>query len=226
MEKSPANSTSSFESSSFEPLSIVDQLTTALLNKIFSGELKHGERLVELKLAKQAGVGQGTVREALIQLEHRGFVTRIPGRGTFVMQLTDVEIAAITQVRLPLEMLAVELAKKNLTSEHIDALSRALESMKAAAEQNSVTGYSRADLAFHEGIWTVSGNQILLTTLKSLCNRLFGFGLSRNKIPTQAELRTYVDQHKILLESLIREDVETSQQIMAEHIRYFWPTNR
>ena len=122
IEKSLTNPTSSFESSSFEPLSIVDQLTTALLNKIFSGEIKHGERLVELKLAKQAGVGQGTVREALIQLEHRGFVNRIPGRGTFVMQLTDVEIAAITQVRLPLEMLAVELAKKNLTSEHIDAM--------------------------------------------------------------------------------------------------------
>jgi DNA-binding GntR family transcriptional regulator len=223
MENSLKNSPSGFESANFEPLSIVDQLTTSLLNKILSGELAHGERLVELKLAKQSGVGQGTVREALIQLEHRGFVTRIPGRGTFVMQLTDDEIKAITQVRLPLEMLAVELAKKNLTPQNIDMLSRTLESMKAASEENSLTGYSRADLAFHQGIWSVSGNQFLLTTLKSLCNRLFGFGLSRNKIPSQAELRTYVEQHRKLLESLIRDDVKTSQQIMADHIQYFWP---
>lgn len=212
-----------FEPRDFEHLSIVDRLASALLNKILSGELESGERIVEMRLAKQVGVGQGTVREALIQLEHRGFVTRVAGHGTFVIRLTDAEIGSIIQVRLPLELLAVKLAKKNLTPNHVESLSKALDAMKTAADRNSVGDYSRADLAFHETVWALTGNPFVLSTLRTLCTRLFAVGLARSKPVGQPELRSYVEQHRVLVESLIREDVVTCQDVMTEHIKYFWP---
>lgn len=211
-----------FDPAEFERLSIADRLASALVQKILSGELAPGERIVEIGLAKQVRVGQGTVREALIQLEHRGFVTRSPGRGTYVTKLTTAEVVQIIQVRLPLEMLALELVKKVLSPEHVQILRNALDRMAAASEDKSLNQYSLADLAFHEAIWSIAGNPLLTNTLSSLCSRLFAFGLASRKPGVMEDLGLHIGNHARLLESLIHDDLRTCQETMAQHIAHYW----
>jgi DNA-binding GntR family transcriptional regulator len=211
-----------FDPAEFEPVSIVDRLAAALVQKILAGELAPGERIVEIGLAKQVGVGQGTVREALIQLGHRGFVTRIPGRGTYVTKLTTTEVAQIIQVRLPLEMLALELVKNVLAPDHIQFLRKALDRLAAGSKENSLNQYSLADLAFHEAIWNITGNPVLINTLRSLCSRLFAFGLARRKPDILENLSLHIDNHARIFESLIHDDLRTCQETMARHIAHYW----
>src|SRR5678810_1347470 len=89
---------------------------------IVSGRLKGGEQIVEAKLAQEFGVGQGLVREALIELEHRGFVQRTPFTGTTVPMLTLEDAQQIFDVRIELEPLAFFLAVKKATPQDISIL--------------------------------------------------------------------------------------------------------
>src|ERR1051325_11830936 len=67
-----------------EPISKKTRVVTMLRQAILSGAITGGEQIVEAKLAQELGVGQGLVREALIELEHHGFVERTPFTGTSV----------------------------------------------------------------------------------------------------------------------------------------------
>ncbi|MGQ9667572.1 MAG: GntR family transcriptional regulator [Anaerolineae bacterium] len=61
------------------------QLCEILMGKLLAGEFKPHEAIpTERDLIEQYGVSRITVRRALEELEEKGFVKRIQGRGTFV----------------------------------------------------------------------------------------------------------------------------------------------
>ena len=65
-----------------EPISKKSRIVASLREAMISGAISSGEQIVEGKIAQQLGVGQGVIREALIELEHQGFVQRTPFAGT------------------------------------------------------------------------------------------------------------------------------------------------
>ena len=156
------------------------------------------------------------------KLEHEGFVTRYPNRGTIVTQLTSEEVRQILQVRLPLEMLAIKLAKKNINPTHVRSIGKAIEKMKKAFGRRSAGEFADADYALHETVWKMAGNQELLKILKSLCSRLFAIGISQDTLSGRKTLRTSLDLHASLAESLVHDEVETCQENMRKHMEYFW----
>src|SRR5882672_3470303 len=103
-------------------VSIADQIAEVLRNLIVGGDLNPGDRIVESRVAKQLGVGQPTVREALVALEHQGLVVRKTNQGCIVTSLSRGEISQILKIRAELEVLAVELAAENSTDADIGEL--------------------------------------------------------------------------------------------------------
>ena len=71
---------SSFDSD----LPLRDVVFNTLRQAILIGELKPGERLMELHLADRLGVSRTPVREAIRRLELEGLVTMIPRKGAEV----------------------------------------------------------------------------------------------------------------------------------------------
>ena len=102
-----------------EPISKKTRVVALLREAILSGRIKGGEQIVEAKLAQEFGVGQGLVREALIELEHHGFVQRTPFTGTTVPTLTLEDAQQIFEVRIELEPLAFSLAASRVTAADI-----------------------------------------------------------------------------------------------------------
>src|SRR6476660_8999803 len=92
-----------------EPVSKKTRIVSLLREAIISGAVQAGEQIVEGKVAQQFGVGQGLIREALIELEHQGFVQRTPFSGTQVPTLTLEDALQIFEIRIELEPLAVTL---------------------------------------------------------------------------------------------------------------------
>src|SRR5262247_226029 len=97
-----------------EPVSKKTRVVVLLREAIVSGAIKGGEQIVEAKLAQQFGVGQGLIREALIELEHQGFVQRTPFSGTTVPTLTLEDAQQIFELRIELEPLAFSLAASRI----------------------------------------------------------------------------------------------------------------
>src|SRR5262245_63895588 len=105
-----------------DPASKKARVVASLKEAILSGLIQSGEQLVEGKIAQQFGVGQGLIREALIELEHQGFVIRTPFSGTQVPKLGVDDAQQIFAIRIRLEPLAVELAGQNATPKQLAQL--------------------------------------------------------------------------------------------------------
>jgi DNA-binding GntR family transcriptional regulator len=106
-----------------EPVSKKTRVVSLIRQAITSGTIRGGEQIVEGKLAQEFGVGQGLIREALIELEHHGFVQRTPFTGTTVPTPTLEDAQQIFEVRIELEPLAFFLAGKRASERDIAARS-------------------------------------------------------------------------------------------------------
>ena len=104
--------TSDFTVNMDQYLPLRDVVFNTLRQAILKGELKPGERLMEIALADKLGVSRTPIREALRKLEQEGLVFMIPRRGAQVADITEKDLNDVLEVRIALENLSVEKACK------------------------------------------------------------------------------------------------------------------
>src|SRR5262247_1129691 len=131
-----------------EPVSKKVRLVSLLREAIVSGALRSGEQVVEGKIAQQFGVGQGLIREALIELEHHGFVQRTPFSGTQVPKLTLEDAEQIFEIRIELEPLAFFLAGGKAGPEDLETLKEIAEKTRAASNAEDLDAFFEHHLSF------------------------------------------------------------------------------
>jgi DNA-binding GntR family transcriptional regulator len=189
-----------------KPVSLTDQVSDVIKQLILSGDLKPGDRVVEQKVARQLGVGQNAVREALIELTHMGYVRRVPNIGTFVTQLSRSDAEKISQVRSALETLVVDLVAQRSQSSTLD-FSQAqdlLRKMRKAAGRADVAAFYDYDLQFHRILWTLADNEHLSQLLEQIVVPLFAFFLIvKNPVERADYLLEAVDHHEHVVQALV-----------------------
>src|ERR1700704_1216833 len=124
-----------------EPVSKKARVVTLLREAIISGTIQSGEQIVEGKIAQQFGVGQGLIREALIELEHQGFVQRTPFSGTQVSRLSLEDAQQIFDIRIELEPLAINLAGHKITPAQLKELEGLASKAQQGAKKEDLDGF-------------------------------------------------------------------------------------
>ncbi|HEY0807818.1 MAG TPA: GntR family transcriptional regulator [Pseudonocardiaceae bacterium] len=145
---------------------MVDSAYLALRRDIVSGEIKPGEKLIEVVLADRYGVSRTPIREALRRLEQDDLVQR-DGRRVRVRHHRPDEIMDIYDVRILLEEAAARAAALLRTSLDVSLLTRALETMRGV-NPDDTDGRERACWAFHEQVWHASHSRTLADLLQRL----------------------------------------------------------
>jgi len=196
-----------------------DQVAELIRDAILSGRLDPGDRIVEMKLASDLGVGTTAVREALFELGSQGFVSRITNKGTFVTILTPDDVEQIQRVRRSLEGLAVELAQKRATELDFEILDSFLSEMRNAARMSDVLCFYRSDLEFHRAIWRISGNRFLAKSLDLLVAPLFAFFIMRTQAGSEEELLLSVDRHTDIVRAM--RSGENARTCMDTSLQFF-----
>lgn len=203
-------------------VAISDRIADVLRNLIITGELNPGDRIVESRVAKQLGVGQPTVREALVLLEHQGLVVRKANQGCVVTTLTRSEISQILRIRGELEVLAVELAAENAQPESISELLKLTRHMKAAAASRNVLEFFSFDFQFHETLWKLSGNPFLPRLLSQLMLPLLAFLFIRNlRHHSHIDLAASAQAHVEIAEAIGHGDKRKARKIAEQKFRMF-----
>src|SRR2546425_4106828 len=162
-----------------EPVSKKARVVASLKQAILAGAIQSGEQIVEGKIAQQFGVGQGLIREALIELEHQGFVTRTPFSGTQVPKLGLEDAQQIFDIRICLEPLAVELAGRKAIPTQLAELQDLVVKAREGAESKNVDRFFENHLAFRRKVWELSGNKYLQQALERIVTPLFALYLIR-----------------------------------------------
>lgn len=171
-----------------EPLSLKDRVLNALKDAFFSGELKPGDAIVERDIARQMRVGTPVVREALISLQGQGFVRRIANTGTYVTEFEKDEVRQLYSLRVELEVLAFQWARKRATESDLSELSALLDAVVQAGEAGDRRRFLECDYEFHRHCWRLSGNTYLFETLDRLMAPLFAFVVLASGAPMTASM--------------------------------------
>lgn len=180
-----------------------DQVVSSFKDAILSGIIEPGESIVESKLAQQLGAGVPLVREALIELEHQGYVQKIPYTGTTVTKLEQGDVEKIFRLRIELESLAIGWAKESIKLSDIEQLRSITKHMKEGAQALNLDQFYQNDLAFHRKLWAMSGNEYLVESLERIVAPLFAFFLMKDRRERQSYLVSAA-QHEKIVEALPR----------------------
>jgi len=200
---------------------IRDHILESLREAILTGELKPGERIVELEMAGRFQSSQGPVREALQRLAEEGLVESRRHRGTFVSALSYGEMGEIFAVRRTVEEMSARRAAMEMSSEQLANARALVSSMHEAAAANDFLKLVDADMAFHRYICECASQPVLLRVWNILTNHIRRFvTLSHPKyFPDLEELAA---THDPLLESLEQRDPIRAGELFVEHIDLIW----
>ena len=141
-----------FEVNMNDFLPLRDVVFNTLRQAILRGELKPGERLLEIHLANKLGVSRTPIREAVRKLELENLVIMIPRKGAVVAEITEKSLRDVLEVRRALEALVVKLACEKITDEEIEELKIAAKGFEEALTTGDVTIFAEADVKFHDVI--------------------------------------------------------------------------
>lgn len=142
-----------------------------LKEEITAGLLEQGEKIVAREIARQFGVSDIPVREALKKLESDGLVENLPHVGSRVSVINLQTAREIFAIRLELESFATRLAAKNATPSQIDELQEIVEEIDRNVVESNVLEISRLNTLFHQKLYRLSGNESLCELIFSLMDR-------------------------------------------------------
>lgn len=197
-------------------LPLRDVVFQTLRQAILKGELKPGERLMEIQLANKLGVSRTPIREAIRKLELEGLVLMVPHKGAEVAQITEKNLRDVLEVRKALEELAVSLACMRMTEEDLHKLRQAQEQFEEVLTSEDITLVAEADVAFHDVIYMATDNQRLIHLLNNLREQMYRYRVEHLK--QKMWHSRLLEEHKNLVESMEKKDVKRAMELTSQHI--------
>jgi DNA-binding GntR family transcriptional regulator len=192
------------------------QVEQAIAAAITSGELRPGELFSVPGLAERFAVSATPVREALLNLEQRGFVEPVRNKGFRVTQVDREALTKITEVRMLLEPEALaQLAADFDASMAVEARALA-ERIVAGAAADDLAGYLAADRRFHLTLLGYLGNPHLTTIVADLRERTRLTGLQ--DLRHTDRLQTSAAEHHELVDLLEAHDADGVRDLMRRHV--------
>ena len=199
-------------------LPLRDVVFNTLRQAILRGELKPGERLMEIQLANKLGVSRTPIREAIRKLELEGLVLMIPRRGAEVAEITEKSLRDVLEVRGALEELAVDLACERITEDDIEKLREAAKEFEEVSKSEDVTALAEADVKFHDIIYFATENQRLIQLLYNLREQMYRYRVEYLKRPEVHA--TLFAEHEHIIECIVKRDKVAAKQATSSHIDY------
>ena len=197
-----------------------DQIRDTLLERILRGDYQQGDRLIESQLAREFGVSQSPVREALRDLSAMRFVELEAFKGARVRRIESSEIAEVYPVRAALEELAGQLAAPFLKG-NVGELEAIFRNMVEAAERGDMQSVVKMDAKFHRTIVEASQNRILAETWDSLMIESRTYVTAVKVILANTALMSVVEMHRPLIEALSTGDAQVAGEEMRKHVSAF-----
>ena len=198
-------------------LPLRDVVFKTIRQAILTGELKPGERLMEIHLANKLGVSRTPIREAIRQLELEGLVIMVPRKGAQVASITEKSLTDVLEVRLALEKLAVELACKRISYEQKETLKQALDSFEQAVNNKEASEIAKADVVFHDAIFAATGNMRLGQMVNNLAEQMYRYRFEY--IKDEGGRQRLIEEHKKIFDAVVSGDVVAATKEISVHIK-------
>lgn len=148
--------------------SLSEQIAQHLANQIITGDLVEGERIQELRIAKELNVSRGSVREALLILARRRLIEIFPRRGAVVSEMSAQQVKGLFEVVSIFLQILMKKAAENWRQHDMEAFSQQLQRLQAFMESHDIEGYYEASFDFFRMAYRFSVNPYVEDVLEDL----------------------------------------------------------
>ncbi|MBR2045029.1 MAG: GntR family transcriptional regulator [Agathobacter sp.] len=198
-------------------LPLRDVVFQTLREAILRGELKPGERLMELQLAAQLGVSRTPIREAIRMLEQEGLAVTMPRKGAEVAKMTLKGMEDVLEIREALDILACQLACDRITDELLTTLEEKKIAFENSLETKDVKIIADADISFHDVIYEATGNPKLIALLSNLREQIYRYRVEYLKAVDSYPI--LIKEHDDIYQALVKHNREEATEAIREHVK-------
>ncbi|KUO71805.1 MAG: hypothetical protein APF77_16990 [Clostridia bacterium BRH_c25] len=184
-----------------------------LYKSIIANEFHPGQPIIEQEISSTLGSSRTPVREALKQLESEGLVRHIPGRGTFVSEVTTQDVEEIFTLRSMLEVLALQSAWKNVSDREIEEVEQALITLDSNC---SAEEFYKTDRQIHDLIVKNGGNRRLESFLNNINAQIERIRIISSLTPQR--LGKSKEEHFEIMSALKERNLEKTEELLRKHI--------
>lgn len=186
-----------------------------ILNDIANAVYVSGDRLVTTQLAKRYNTSINPIREALKQLQGEGFVTVAPNSGARVAKFEYHTMRDVFEILQLLDPYLMEWFVDGHTTEQLNELYELVKKMEALTPENHAD-YRILDTQFHWLMYNHHYNRSAVDLWRR--KRLILQAMHSNLSLNSARISQSIKEHKEMLISIEKRDVEATLTILKAHI--------
>jgi DNA-binding GntR family transcriptional regulator len=191
-----------------------------LKRRIITNALKPGDPLNEGILSRELKISKTPVREALQQLEKKGLVENIPGKGAFVSRFSFQDIRELCEIR---DILECEVIKRVVLKPDLNVVeAKAIRDKFISSDTNGGrTGksYFSAGDQIHSFIFAAYGNRKLIREYLGLQEQIVRITLHFFGQNRQERAAESFKEHLEIIDALIARDPVRAEKAMRTHIQ-------
>jgi DNA-binding GntR family transcriptional regulator len=200
------------------PARLGDEVYSAIFSRIMALEIAPGARISVDALARELGVSQTPIREALARLESEGLVVKTHLVGySAAPQMSAAQFNDLYELRLQLEPFAAGKAAQLMPDAVVGQLEGLCADMGALAQNDGLGAYAQfaqLDMAFHDQIAASTANRLVVDALGRMHTHVHLFRLVFDTQVTAAAL----DEHRRVVAAIRQRDGAAAQAAMVAHI--------
>jgi len=206
--------------------SLRDRISESLSAAIISGELAPGPLVSVPTLASQFAVSATPVREAMLDLEQRGFVASVRNKGFRVTEVSEQDLREIVELRQLIEAPAMRQLAGSFPVETLPQWRALAEQIAVHADSANLTGFIESDRGFHLGLLGLYGNVRLVDMVHELRSQTRMVNLAR--MTKSDELLESAREHHLMLDLLELGDGAALEELTIKHLGHvvdWWSGN-
>ncbi|MEA3389424.1 MAG: GntR family transcriptional regulator [Pseudomonadota bacterium] len=200
---------------------LVERAYEHLLSMLMTVKIAPGERIPIDTVARQLGISQTPIREALSQLEAEKLVYKTTNVGYRASpQMTPEEVHDLYTLRLLIEPYAAARAAEHMDEETLSILQNIQADMDAVVERNeqAYARFAEADAQLHRLIAKGSGNRLIEETIERLHAHLqiFRSLYQHSAQPNAPEIAAR--EHQLIIAALLAHDPVAAEHSVRDHL--------
>jgi len=199
-----------------EGKTLKEEILEYLRTKIILRELKPGDRIVELDIAKKFDISRGPVREAVRRLEDEGLLEYKKNIGCIVKVLSEKELREMYLILSNLERLSIDLTNGVIKKEYLNKMQKLADDVKKYVEERDIESIINTDYEIHKQIVLNTENEKLYTLWNSMKSNYYAMYLTVvNK--DEGIIERLPKKHQRLVDVLSEENLEKSIEEIKNH---------
>ncbi len=194
-----------------------NQAYEAIKAMIINGQLHAGQVTSVQELIDKVNMGRSPVRDAVLKLHDENLLKVIPRKGIFICGLLSKDIKELSELRLAIELFAVDKAVEMRQDDHFI---HTLEDIVSRQEQYAGTGNEEAffieDERFHITIINTLRNERMNNILADNRRQLIAYGFKA--LTSHSNAQESAEEHKQILAAIKKGDNQEAREQLVKHL--------